>query len=319
MPTRLSARASRLHPTRHLFYAFLIGAVLTSIGFLLAWLDRDETTRSPNRVTLLVAGSETLRPLMSSCAEAFVSRQRKVEVIVRGGGSATGIAALLAGQIDVALSSRELTDAEIQHARSIGFQLKVKPIAREAIAIIAHRDVTLDQLQVDQLAALLDGSVANWSVLGVPGEPVTIVGRSAGSGTASVIEERVLKGRRLAPSARLLDTHEGVIETVAATPGALGYADARMAQANPTGLRIIALSIESAVAASLPELDAIAAGRYPLARKLFVISSASPAPALDSFLTYCNGDAAESLIEAAGFIPVGSVLIGQASDTAALQ
>jgi phosphate transport system substrate-binding protein len=314
MPTRHSATGSRLHPTRHLFYAFLIGAVLTSIGFLLAWLDRDEIPRSSVRTTLLVAGSETLRPFMSRCAEGFVSRQREVDVIVRGGGSETGIAALLAGQIDVALSSRWPTDSEIQHAKSIGFQLKVSPIALEAIAIIAHRDVKIDRLHVDQLAALLDGSIANWSALGVAGEPVTIVGRSPGSGTASVVEERVLKDRRLTPSARLLDTHEGVIDTVAATPGALGYADARMAQGNGTGLRVIALSDESGDEATLPDVQGITTHRYPLARKLYVISTASPAPALGSFINQCNGDAAPALMVAAGFIPIRSLLLGQGSD-----
>ena len=243
-----------------------------------------------------------------------MSEHRDVDVVVRGGGSATGIAALLAGQIDLALSSRELTQAEKQHVERSATRLQVRPIAREAIAVIAHRELAIDALDVQQLAAIFDGSIADWSALNTQGGAVTVVGRAAGSGTAAVIEERILNGHTMTASARLLDTHERVIDAVGATVGAIGYADAHLARASASRIKIVAVSVRSDEAAHLPEPEAIAHGNYPLSRTLYAISIApdptAPDPAapdtvaIDAFIGHCTGSTGRSLIEAAGFLPI---------------
>ena len=285
-------------------YAFLIGALITALGFTLARHDQSSDDTSGALTTLLVAGSETLRPLMSRCAEAYMSEHRDVDVVVRGGGSATGIAALLAGQIDLALSSRELTQAEKQHVERSSTRLRVRPIAREAIAVIAHRGVAIDALNVQQIAALFDGSITDWSAFGAQGGAITIVGRAAGSGTAAVIEERILDGRTMTSTARLLDTHESVIDAVGSTNGAVGYADAHLAQASASSVRIVAVSARSDEAAHLPEPEGIAQGKYPLARTLNAISIEPEAAAIDALIGRCTGTTGRSLIEAAGFLPI---------------
>ena len=91
----------RHHPTRHLLYAFLIGAALTALGFGLALLDQRSAERMRNDATLIVAGSETLRPWFTACGQDFMDKRRDIDVVVRGGGTSTGIAALVAGQIDL--------------------------------------------------------------------------------------------------------------------------------------------------------------------------------------------------------------------------
>jgi phosphate transport system substrate-binding protein len=304
MIQRAQSGTRRLHPSHHLLYAFVIGALLTSLGFILARLDRppDAAERSPS--TLVIAGSETLRPLMSACAEAYMSGHRNVDVVVRGGGSATGIASLLGGQIDLALSSRELTSAELNAATNSG-ELRPVPIAREGIALIAHRDVKVEALDTEQLAALLAGEVAGWSALSsTGGGPVVVVGRAAGSGTAAVVQERVLGRRSISANARLHESHEEVIKAVGSTPGAIGYADAHLARAHAGEVRIIPMRRATESEAYMPEPDTIASGKYPLARTLYFIAiDPIPAP-LQALIEYCSGDAGRPLIESAGFMPV---------------
>lgn len=104
---------------------------------------------------------------------------------------------------------------------------------------------------------------------------VVVVGRAAGSGTAAVIEDRILHGRALTSNARLLDTHESVIDAVGSTHGAVGYADAHLAQARASEVKLVAVSARSDEPAHLPGPEAIAHGKYPLARRSAANSTSS--------------------------------------------
>jgi phosphate transport system substrate-binding protein len=304
MIQRAQSGTRRLHPTHHLLYAFVIGALLTSLGFILARLDPPPDAAARASGTLVIAGSETLRPLMSACAEAYMSRHPAVDVVVRGGGSAPGIASLLAGQIDLALSSRELTSAELNAPSNAGV-LRPIPIAREGIALIAHRDVKVEALDTEQLAALLAGDITGWSALGSAGSgSVVVVGRAAGSGTAAVVQERVLGLRSISTTARLHESHEEVIKIVGSTPGAIGYADAHLARTHAGEVRIIPMRRRADSEAYMPEPEAIASGKYPLARTLYFVAIEPVAARLQALIEHCSGPEGRPLIESAGFMPV---------------
>ena len=132
-----------------------------------------------------------------------MSRRRQVNVVVHGGGTSTGIAALLAGQVDLALSSRPLTSAELERGAQTAAAIQAWPVAIEAIAIITHPAVSIDRLDLPALGRLLDGSITDWSALAAAAG-VVIVGRAGASGTASVVEDKLLDQRPLASSARCM-------------------------------------------------------------------------------------------------------------------
>ena len=232
-----------------------------------------------------------------------MSAHHDVDVVVRGGGSAIGIASVLAGQIDVALSSRELTSAELNTATNSG-ELRAIPIAREGIALIANRGVEVDALDMEQLAALLTGDFADWSAVGIGKGAVVVIGRTGGSGTAAVIQERVLGRRAISENAQLHETHEAVIDAVGSTRGAIGYADAHLAHNHQSQVQIIPMRRAVKDDAYLPEPEAIASGKYPLARTLYVVALEPIGLEIKELIEYCSGDAGRQLIEAAGFLPV---------------
>lgn len=294
-------RPSRSHPTRHLLYAFLVGAFITALGFTLARCDPSQPAgRAASRTTaLVVIGSETLRPLVSACAEALMMQRPEIDVVVRGGGSSTGVAALLAGQTDLAMISRDPTAAERAAA---GDALRLHPLASEAIAIIVHAGVAVDTVDHRVLRELLSGQIATWTGAGGPGEPVVVVSRTAGSGTAAVIEDRVLSGTSIAAGALREATHEEVIARVAATRGAIGYADAHLAGQDDR-VRILALQGPDETRPHRPDDESIRRGEYWLARTLSLVSMGQPSADGAALITRCRGPEGLRLVAAAGFHP----------------
>ena len=303
MSQRIPSGSARLHPTRHLLYAFLVGAVITCTGFGLAWLDASPAPRAAT--TLVIAGSETLQSLMSTCAETYSADHPDVDVIVRGGGSAAGIASLLAGQVDLALSSRELTSEEL-NATPVSRELQAVPIAREGIALIAHHSVSVPSMDLEQLAAVLAGEISDWSAVGPGKGKILLVGRAAGSGTAAVVQEQVLGRRAMAADAQLRETHEAVILAVGTTPGAVGYADAHLARLHKAGVQIIPVRHDADDEAHLPGRNEVETGKYPLARTLYIVTLQPSSAPIQGLIEHCTGQAGSPAVEAAGFLPVSS-------------
>ena len=294
----------RQHPTRHLLYAFVVGATITAMGFLLARFDHAGRVATP-RQTLAIAGSEALRPLLAACANALRTRRRDIDVVVRGGGTAAGIAALLAGQVDLAMASRELTPAE-QRApgASAGVETAPQsiPIAIEAIAVITHPAVAVGALGPGQLRGLFDGSTRDWKELQAGEGAVTVVGHTAGSSTSAfsrsrywrVVHWRRRRGDWRHPRRSLKPSPQRRARSVMSMPiwqpATNGYGRWRCVR-NEMG------------PAWQPVPDAIARGDYPFARSLSLVSLGPPrGPAL-AVIDHCRGAAGRARIEAAGLVP----------------
>ena len=119
-------------------------------------------------------GSETLRPLLTMCAEDFMARRPHIDVMVQGGGSGVGIAALLHGMVDVAMASRELTAKEQQYADQQGLQIRTFDLALDGIAVVVHPDNPVEALTMEDLRDIFTGVRQSWQNAG--GAPYPIDG-----------------------------------------------------------------------------------------------------------------------------------------------
>ena len=133
-----------------------------------------------------------MRPVVTACAELFMARNPKADVIVRGGGSGDGIAALLHGLIDVGMTSRDLSKRERDYASSKGIEIAQLPLALDGIAIVVNRTNPVVELSLVQVQSVFAGKVRNWRELGGEDREIRMFGRSAGSGTATLFAERVV-------------------------------------------------------------------------------------------------------------------------------
>jgi len=129
------------------------------------------------RQNIQVNGSDTEVNLVQSLAEHYMDNNPNVRISVTGGGSGTGIAAIINGQTDIANSSRAMRDSEIEQARQRGIEPLPIVFAMDGLAIVTHESNPLESLTIDQISKIYRGEITNWSEVGGPDQPITLYGR----------------------------------------------------------------------------------------------------------------------------------------------
>ena len=169
----------------------LIAALLTPALLLPTWAQaRDEIQNK---------GSDTLVNVAQAWAEAYQQVNPDVAVAVSGGGSGTGIAALINGTVDIANASRQMKDKEIKLAEENGQKPVEHIVGYDALAVFLHKDNPIDTLSITQLQDIYgrDPKVRKWSDMGitVPGcssGEIVVASRQNNSGTYAYFKEAVL-------------------------------------------------------------------------------------------------------------------------------
>jgi phosphate transport system substrate-binding protein len=249
-----------------------------------------------------VAGSETMRPVVTACAADFMTRHPKADIIVRGGGSGDGIAALLHGLVDIGMTSRDLSRRERDYAASKGIELSISDLALDGITVIVNRANAVTALDLRQLQNIFAGKIRNWRELqGGEGE-ISAFARAAGSGTASLFDERVLGGESYAVSVQRLPTNEAIVAEVAARPGAIGYASLGALRGAGDRVHAVALRADPQSPPVAPTSAAIQSGDYPLTRALHFGTAGKPSGTAKAFLDFCASASGQALLQRAGYV-----------------
>ncbi len=254
-------------------------------------------------------GSDTIVNLALAWAERYQADHPEYRISVTGGGSGTGIAALLNGTVDVANASRQIKSEEIEQARSVGIEPVEFVIARDAIAIIVHPDNPVDQLTLQQLSDIYSGKITNWSEVGGEDRPIVKLSRETNSGTHVYFLENVL---RLGDSENktlfsmdtlLLPSSEGIINEVRQNPNAIGYDGLGYV---PPDLKTIAVAAAPDAAYVQPGIATVNDGTYPIARDLYMYTAGEPDGAVKTYLDWIMGPEAQQIVAELGFVPVST-------------
>ncbi len=257
-------------------------------------------TESADRAAITVAGSDTEVSLAQRFAEAF-SGSHEMQVSVRGGGSGAGIAALLEGRVDIATSSRPLKSEERERASRAGIELIEKVVAIDALAVIVHRDNPLSAIDLATLSAVYRGEIERWTDLNGIDEPITLYGRQSNSGTYDYFRSAVLKNDY---SLRMMNLNGNaqIVEGVRNDRNGIGYVGIGYVRDLDVSVKILQLVDEGRRVDPRDE-DAISKGRYPVARPLFMFTTATALPRVEPFLDSVTTEAGERAIRAEGFLP----------------
>ncbi len=178
-----------------------------------------------------------------------------MRISVTGGGSGTGLAALINGTVDIANASRRIKDEEIQEARDNGIDPVEFIIARDAIAVIVHPDNPVEQLTLQQISDIYSGKITNWQEVGGEDLPIVRLSRETNSGTHVYFLETVLRlGEKdnttlFSMETLLLPSSEGIINEVRQNANAIGYDGLGYV---PDDLKIIAVAKEAGSPYVLP-------------------------------------------------------------------
>jgi phosphate transport system substrate-binding protein len=242
--------------------------------------------------TITVSGSTTVQPLAEKLAEAFMTENTGVRIDVQGGGSSVGVKAAGQGTSDIGMASREIKESELTEFPN----LKIFVIARDGIAIVAHPDVSVSNLTVEQVRDIFSGKVTNWKDLGGDDQNIFVVSREEGSGTRGAFEEMVMGEDALITSTAILQPSNGSIRTtVSTTPYSIGYLS--FGYLDDT---VKSISIDG-VAPTEPNA---ADGSYPIVRPLNMLTNGEPIGNVKAFLDFILSEAGQKLVVEDGYISV---------------
>jgi len=240
-------------------------------------------------------------------AERYQAINPAVRISVTGGGSGTGIAALINGTVDIANASRQIKPEEVQEAKAKGVEPVEHVVARDAIAVIVHPRNPIDRLTLEQISAIYSGKFNNWSQLGGEDRPIVRVSRESNSGTHVYFLEAVLRlGKKddktlFSPDTLLLPSSEGIIAEVSDNPNAIGYDG--LGYVTPQ-VKTLAVAADSAGPYVMPSAASVTDGSYPIARDLYMYTNGQPAGLVKQYLDWIFTPEAQKIVAELGFVPV---------------
>ncbi|MEP0805235.1 MAG: phosphate ABC transporter substrate-binding protein [Chloroflexota bacterium] len=252
-------------------------------------------------------GSDTMVNLALAWAEKYQSDHPNVRISVTGGGSGTGIAALINGTVDIANASRQIKQEEIEEAKANGSNPVEFVVARDAIAVIVNPNNPVSQLTLQQISDIYSGKINNWKEVGGEDRPIVRLSRETNSGTHVYFLETVLRlGKKgdktlFSMDTLLLPSSEGIITEVRQNPNAIGYDGLGYV---PADLKVIAIAKESGGAYVLPSIATVNDKSYAVARDLYMYTNGEPTGILKEYLDWILSPEAQEIVAELGFVPV---------------
>ncbi len=251
-------------------------------------------------------GSDTLVNLALAWAEAYMNAHPEVRLSVTGGGSGTGIAALINGTIQIANASREMSRDEIAEAEKNGISPVRHTVALDGIAVVVNPANPVQGLTLKQLSDIYTGKILNWKGVGGEDRPIVLLSRESNSGTYVYFLERVIRlndkknTSLFSPETLLMPSSEGISVEVMQNPNAIGYDG--LGYVTPHQ-KVVAVAEKEGSAYVRPSASTVLDGSYPIARPLFMYTAGEPEGALKAYISWILGDG-QSLITSLGFVPV---------------
>ena len=283
------------------------------LAFLLLLLAACGTTTShPTTTTQTAAyiqnkGSDTIVNLALAWAEKYQSEHPEVSISVTGGGSGTGIAALLNKTVDIANASRQMQAEEIKQAKANGFDPVEFVIARDAIAVIVNPTNPVGQLTMQQISDIYSGKINNWSKVGGENRPIVRLSREVNSGTHVYFRDTVVRlGDKnnktlFATDTLLLPSSEGIISEIRQNPNAIGYDGLGYV---PSDLKTVAVARDANSPYVLPSIATVNDKSYPVARDLYMYTAGQPTGAVKAYLDWIVSPEAQTIVANLGFVPI---------------
>lgn len=241
--------------------------------------------------TVSSSGSTALLPLVAAAKELIEEKYERVTVNVSGGGSFNGLS-------QVANDAVQIGNSDIEPTGDLSKGLVDHKVAVAPFVIITNKDVTVPDMTLEQLAQILRGEISNWNVLGGRDAPIIIVNRQQSSGSRATIVAKVLGGHGdITKTAMVQDSNGKVLDSVASTPGAIGYVDApyyKPDQVSAIKLGGIAYSVE-----------AVTSGKWPIYAYEHMYTKGEPVGATKAVIEFVLGkEFQDSVVSRLGFIPV---------------
>ncbi|HMN14009.1 MAG TPA: PstS family phosphate ABC transporter substrate-binding protein [Bellilinea sp.] len=288
----------------------LVWKLLSVLLLLLPAACQSSTNPAQNSQPLVFVkneGSDTIVNLALAWAEMYQNVEPGVSISVTGGGSGTGLNALISGSIDLANASRKIKAEEIETAKKNGITPVETIIARDAIAVIINPANPVEKLTLEQISQIYKGEINNWAEVGGENWPIVRLSRETNSGTHVYFLESVIRlGSKedksiFSASTLLLPSSEGIIAEVRDNPNAIGYDGLGYVTDE---VKVVAVGHEGEGTYYAPSVETVNDGKYAISRDLYMYSRIDAPAAVRDYLTWIISPAAQKIVQELGFVPV---------------
>jgi len=269
--------------------AFIVLAAAAAFGF------------APQSSTITVKGSDTIVILAQRWAEMYMSKNPNATIQVTGGGSGTGISALVNGTTDICNSSRPMKQSEKMALKlrynTLGVEIK---IARDGLSLYVNESNPVKALSLPQLKEIYTGKITNWKHVGGPDAKIILYSRENNSGTYVYFKDNVLTGDDFSPSAQNMPGTAAVVNAVAKDKFGIGYGGAAYAK----GIRMLHVKKDDASEAYAPTEENVKSGNYPISRFLYMYVRNRPTGEMKDFIDWVLSPEGQQLVSKVGYFPV---------------
>jgi len=259
---------------------------------------------------ITVKGSDTMVILGQRLAEEYMAKNKDASIQVTGGGSGTGIAAILNKTTNLANSSRPIKDSETKKARETGVEITEVKIALDGLAVVVNRENPVNELTMKQLMGIYIGHYKNWKDVGGPNQKIIRYSRESNSGTYVFFKEHVLLDKDFAPDCQTISGTSAVAEAVSRDKWGIGFGGVAYFAKIPE-LKIVKIKKLDTKPAVSPLKDdksvnyeQIWNGEYPIARYLYIYIAGKPVPAIKKYLDWILGPEGQEIVTRVGYVPL---------------
>jgi phosphate transport system substrate-binding protein len=250
-------------------------------------------------------GSDTLVNLALAWAEAYMAAHPEQRISVTGGGTGTGIAAMINGTVDLANASRAMKQEELDAAQKNGISPLEHVVAQDAIAVVVHPSNPVSGLTLQQISEIYTGKTTNWRELGGEDRPIVLLSRESNSGTYVYFLEEVIRlGEEsdllFSPDTLLMPSSEGISAEIRQNPNAIGYDG--LGYVTPDQ-KMVGVTGQAGEPFVLPSVDTVNDGTYPISRALFMYTAGEPQGSIKAYLDYILGEG-QAVVTTLGFVPL---------------
>lgn len=249
---------------------------------------------------ITIKGSDTLVRLGQRWAEEYMKKNEGVVVQVSGGGSGTGIAALLNGTTDVCEASRDMKSKEYKLAEKKGIKPYRVSVALDGIAVFLNNANPVTDLTIAQLKGIYTGAITNWKEVGGPDAEIILYGRENNSGTYAFFKEHVLNKEDYAARTQTLPGTSAVVHAISRDKNGIGYGGLAWA----TDVKFAAVKVDDNATGVLPSAETVSNGTYPIARELYWFFNGKPTGELAKLVNWTLSEEGQNLAAEIDYVPL---------------
>ncbi len=248
-----------------------------------------------------IKGSDTVLPLAQKEAESYMKSNKMAKITVTGGGSGVGLAALVDGTTDIAMSSRKIKMSEKIKLQDAGKANKETIIAFDALAVIINPTNKAVQLSREQLEGIFTGKIKNWKEVGGDDLQIVVYSRESSSGTYEFFKEHVLNNKNYASSVLSMPATGAIVQSVSQTKGAIGYVGLAYVEKD---VKTVKVSYDKGKTFIAPSMETAKNKTYPIIRPLYYYYLASIEKTVKPFIDFCLSDEGQKIVEQVGYVPL---------------